>query len=376
MYRLTSLFMLALGALSSVNASKNVTDIKYCPALTPRHDGPRSVHDLRMDDIKVVGALGDSITAGFGIMGFDTTINPIIAALNSYNEYRGLSYSIGGDEGAFTIPNYVKHYQTNVTGYSKGKHIGEYCNAEDCFAEYSPNHDQLNAAQSGAIAMNLDHELDYLIPQMMLMEGVDFQNDWKMINIQIGSNDMCGACNSSYMDEVTPEKFGGYVEAAIERIHDNIPNVLVNLISTFNVSEVFPLTEGKAYCRPKNNDSSTVGNKESCSCGNSEEGLQKMYNLTAAYNEKLHSIYEKYQQNKSDTFAVVYQPANLNISGFPVEFLSNLDCFHPSLMGHQWVSKVVWNMLFSKQTMKPAVLNFNANETIYCPIDSDRIVTN
>ncbi|OAC98737.1 hypothetical protein MUCCIDRAFT_114978 [Mucor lusitanicus CBS 277.49] len=368
--------MLALGALASVNASKNVTDIKNCPALTPRRDGPQSVHDLRMDDIKVVGALGDSITAGFGIMGFDTTINPIIAALNSYNEYRGLSYSIGGDEDAFTIPNYVKHYQSSVTGYSKGKHIGEYCNADKCVAEYSPEDDQLNAAQSGAIAMNLDHELDYLIPQMKSMEGVDFENDWKMINIQIGSNDMCGACNGSYMDEVTPDKFGGYVEAAVERIHDSIPKVLINLISTFNVSELFPITEGQAYCRPKNNDSSTIGNRKSCSCGNSEEGLQKMFNLTAAYNEKLHAIYEKYQQNKSDTFAVVYQPANLNITGFPLEFFSNLDCFHPSLMGHQWVSKIVWNMLFSKQSMKPAVLNFNANETIYCPVDSDRIVTN
>lgn len=364
------------GALTSVNASKNVTDINDCPALTPRHGGPKSVHDLRMDDIKVVGALGDSITAGFGIMGFDTAIDPIIAVLNSRNEYRGLSYSIGGDKDAFTIPNYIKHYQSNVTGYSKGKHIGEYCDADGCMGTYSPEDDQLNAARSGATAMNLNHELDYLIPEMMSMEGIDFQNDWKMINIQIGSNDMCGACNSSYMDEVTPEKFTGHVEAAIKRIHDNIPNVLVNLISTFNVSELFPLTEGQAYCRPKNNDSSTIGNRKSCPCGNSEEGLQKMFNLTAAYNEKLHAIYEKYQQNKSDTFAVVYQPAHLNITGFPVEFFSNLDCFHPSLMGHQWVSKVVWNMLFSKQSMKPTVLNFNANETIYCPVDSDRIITN
>ncbi|CEP16713.1 hypothetical protein [Parasitella parasitica] len=369
MLKSTSLFILALVALASVDASTNVTDIKDCPALKPRSDGPQNVHDLRMDDIKVVGALGDSITAGFGIMGFDTTVNPVIAALNSYNEYRGLSYSIGGDKDAFTIPNYVKHYQANVTGYSVGKHIGEYCND-------SPKADQLNAAQSGAIAMNLDHELDYLIPQMMLMEGIDFENDWKMINLQIGSNDMCGACNSTYMDEVTPEKFGGYIEAAIERIHANIPNALVNLIGTFNVSELFPLTDGQAYCRPKNNDSSTIGNRKSCSCGNSPEGLEKMYNLTAAYNEKLYKIYEKYQQNKTDTFAVVYQPANLNISGFPIEFFSNLDCFHPSLIGHEWVSKVIWNQLFSKQSMKPAILNYNVNETIYCPIDSDRIVTN
>lgn len=37
----------------------------------------------------------------------------------------------------------------------------------DVFSIDSPNDDQLNAAQSGAIAMNLDHELDYLIPRKL-----------------------------------------------------------------------------------------------------------------------------------------------------------------------------------------------------------------
>lgn len=50
--------MLALGALTSVNAATNVTDIKSCPTLTPRAT-PTSVHDLRIDDIRIVGALGD-----------------------------------------------------------------------------------------------------------------------------------------------------------------------------------------------------------------------------------------------------------------------------------------------------------------------------
>lgn len=71
-----------------------------------------------------------SITAGFGIMGVNTSLPPLLAMLDSYKEYRGLSYSIGGDEGALTIPNYIKHYQPNVTGYSIGQHLGEYCNGK------------------------------------------------------------------------------------------------------------------------------------------------------------------------------------------------------------------------------------------------------
>lgn len=112
------------------------------------------------------------------------------------------------------------------------------------------------------------------------MAGRSFDTDWKMINIQIGSNDMCGACNSSYMDQVTPEKYGAYVENAIDRIHASIPKVLVNLIGTFNVSQVFPLTEGTAYCKRANDKSDPAQGSDSCPCSTSAEGLAKMDELS------------------------------------------------------------------------------------------------
>lgn len=39
--------------------AKEVTAISECPRLTARPSGPTNVTDLRADDIKVVGALGD-----------------------------------------------------------------------------------------------------------------------------------------------------------------------------------------------------------------------------------------------------------------------------------------------------------------------------
>lgn len=72
-----------------------------------------------------------SITAGFGIMGVNLSQPPLLAAFNSFNEYRGLSYSIGGDEGALTVPNYVKHYQPNLKGYSIDSHIALYCSGKE-----------------------------------------------------------------------------------------------------------------------------------------------------------------------------------------------------------------------------------------------------
>ncbi|KAM5125032.1 phospholipase B1, membrane-associated-like [Mantella aurantiaca] len=76
---------------------------------------PTSVHKLRPGDIRVVAALGDSLTAGFGARA--TSI------LDVAKEWRGISWSIGGDdtlEKVTTIPNILKKFNPNVKGFSKG----------------------------------------------------------------------------------------------------------------------------------------------------------------------------------------------------------------------------------------------------------------
>lgn len=71
-------------------------------------------------------------------------------------------------------------------------------------------------------------------------------------------------------------------------------------------------------------------------------------------------IYNKYSTENDPNFAVLYQPANIDILGFPIEALkytcprcitivlnvltwilfSNIDYFHPSKITHQWIAKV------------------------------------
>lgn len=89
-------------------------------------------------------ALGDSITAGFGIMGRNVP--------DILDEYRGLrhlprlmhrplrltltiscslfslrvrSAPIGGDDSAITMANFFRHYSPNVVGASLGRHVVE-----------------------------------------------------------------------------------------------------------------------------------------------------------------------------------------------------------------------------------------------------------
>jgi hypothetical protein len=54
---------------------------------------------------------------------------------------------------------------------------------------------------------------------------------------------------------------------------------------------------------------------------------------------------------------------------------SNIDCFHPSTLAHEWLSKMLWNMMFMQPNEKTATLQFDANAQIYCPNAADRIQT-
>ena len=73
----------------------------------------RNVHELKPSDIKVIGALGDSLTAALGANAL--TIFGLLL------ENRGRSWSIGGSkylEKSLTIPNILKKFNPNLKGYT------------------------------------------------------------------------------------------------------------------------------------------------------------------------------------------------------------------------------------------------------------------
>lgn len=137
--------------------------------------------------------------AGFALMGIDEGGSGILN-ISAITEYRGHSWAIGGDNGAVTMANFVKRYSSSLQGPSLGHHLAEICNGLFCldfirkyhtiwlisafptlstplsFSLGYPNKDVLNAALSGAIAMNLDNELDYLIRRTFVVSLCDTIN--------------------------------------------------------------------------------------------------------------------------------------------------------------------------------------------------------
>lgn len=116
----------------------------------------------RPDDFKVVMALGDSITAGFlakSPRDADIITDSLQHAQSTFdfrssilNEYRGVSYPIGNDEGAITIASILSHYSPNLTGVSIGHHpVG----SDKRKNEDQLRKDGLNVAVSGSKAKDL-----------------------------------------------------------------------------------------------------------------------------------------------------------------------------------------------------------------------------
>lgn len=148
------------------------------------------------------------------------------------------------------MPNILHYYSHNLYGASVGDHLISICfgNPYSTFffffrkqydlhiignqicpkGQYREDIDILNAAQSGARSLNLDHELDYIMD--VLQKAYDDNKvkptDWKLITIFIGSNDICHSCTEPTS---LPVSFAANVQTAIERIRKSMSHVLVQI---------------------------------------------------------------------------------------------------------------------------------------------------
>ncbi|KAI9012647.1 hypothetical protein CLU79DRAFT_805829 [Phycomyces nitens] len=290
-----------------------------CTPLTPRLDPPRSVRDLRPDDIRVVAGIGDSVMAGFGAKGIQTRfLSPKTLA-----EDRGISFAMGGDDGAITIPNLIHFYSRQLYGSSIGSQFITVCFGPTFCpdGQYRPSIGVLNAAQSGARSANLDHEIDYLLEQLDdAYKAKTIQStDWKLLTFFVGSNDMCHSC---FVPASMPQTFSIDVLAAVERIRMTVPNVLVQIVGMFEIDQIFVETQAyPKYCHPFPISTFTLQDQV-CGCAHTAANRTMMSNLLPLYNSALQSVVTYYNDPKftaNETFGIFYQPLPADIKSFPID---------------------------------------------------------
>jgi hypothetical protein len=327
-----------------------------CPALTPSVSPPIDVRHIRPTDVKAFLAMGDSITAAFAAKD--------LFKLDGIREFRGISWSIGGDDGAYTVPNFFQRVSGFPHSHAHGSSLGVQIPLEavkikgHAVRSWDPRVDQLNGAVSLAKVQDLDVQMDYLVAEAKKIQGLDFERDWKVLTILIGANNLCISCEQGRKD-ATPEFFEAKYRAILERVRREIPKVFVNAVPMFNISGVRAQQQSSSYCKLIN----PISDNE-CPCmGRSDSDRLAMDEHNALYTQVIRNVSADYAARNLTDFAVVMQPCFVDLPVLALEYLSGVDCFHPSHIAHAAMSIGLWNNMLQQEgekdtTLDPATVKF------------------
>ncbi|XP_069008959.1 phospholipase B1, membrane-associated-like [Embiotoca jacksoni] len=332
-----------------------------CTDRSPSLTTPTSIHELRPGDIKVVAAVGDSLTAGNGVGAKADNLLLVI------NEYRGLSWSIGGDENITTVttlPNILKEFNPSLTGFSKG--IGK----EDRPEAF------LNQAVAGAKCGDMVQQVRILLDKMKNDSHIDFHNDWKVITMFIGGNDICDFCTDSVF--FSPRNVVGRIRQALDILHKEVPRAVVNLVELLNIVALRELHKDKSLGCP----TWLVSLICPCILKPKEESseLQRVNDFNRAYQHAMRELIDSGRYDTQDNFTVVLQPFFREVvlprleDGRPDRSYFTPDCFHLSQKAHTLMARALWNNMLEPLGNKTFTQDFTADIELKCPSETNPFV--
>ncbi|EPB66769.1 hypothetical protein ANCCEY_14139 [Ancylostoma ceylanicum] len=146
-------------------------------SLTPAED----VHHLAPWHVSVIGAIGDSLTAGRAA-GAEYLSDLVL-------DYRGLSFAMGAEKNLTrqaSLFNIFSHFSPLLKGKSSGTATSRNISVAG-----------FNLAESGAVSEDLLEQANALVKRMKSHPEIDFDNSWKFVNVFIGSNDLCRICENT-----------------------------------------------------------------------------------------------------------------------------------------------------------------------------------
>ncbi|XP_051832183.1 phospholipase B1, membrane-associated [Antechinus flavipes] len=325
-----------------------------CPDMNPSNMVPTSVHNLKPADIKVIGALGDSLTAGNGAGSKAGEVFDVLT------QYRGLSWSIGGDNNisvTTTLPNILREFNPSLTGFSTKT------GNQDSAAAF------LNQAVAGAKAEDLPKQARRLVNLMKNDTRINFQKDWKIITLFIGGNDLCDSCKDPA--HFSPQNFSGNIEKALDILHEEVPRAFVNLVTVLTISSLRELYQEEKVDCPR------LILSFLCPCvlepeDNSTE-LATLIELNKQYQEKTHELIDSGRYDTRDDFTVVLQPFLERVpmpktsEGLPDSSFFAPDCFHFHSKAHARAAKALWNNMLEPVGAKNNEVHFEIMVDLICP---------
>ena len=257
-------------------------------------------------DIKHVMAIGESMTIGW-------------AQLNLPLEFRGRSFSMGGDPKVTTMPNILEEL-ANVTLNGKS-HGTKPISRAQCDQRQFERVCGLNAALEGAGVSTAQAQLDYI------QAHLDDESGWKLITVFIGLAD---AVFGSTPEEHFKEQFGAVLKR-LSTWHNTFANVV--LLPT-QIAGVRDIIARHPVCRFANAvDHSRIAN---FSWTNSSTWNRRL----AGYNRRIAEVASDVKDTPSFRLRTRHFFEDFRPNDSLVE---KIDCFHPNAKLSAAMAVGLWN---------------------------------
>eukprot|EP00931_Biecheleriopsis_adriatica_P079882 TRINITY_DN53224_c0_g1_i1.p1 TRINITY_DN53224_c0_g1~~TRINITY_DN53224_c0_g1_i1.p1 ORF type:complete len:470 (-),score=83.81 TRINITY_DN53224_c0_g1_i1:114-1487(-) len=333
-----------------------------CPQLSPRPSLPERADDVRPDEVSVVMAMGDSMTAGFNLK------KPWM------KEHRGWSFSAGGEPSAVTLATLLKAYNPEVIGPSMGirditQQIGKAaapCAAKD-YAVCG-----LNAAVDGSRVSWLPSQLTWLEQRLGELRPGNWKNEWKMLtilsgldDIVFGPNNFLNTTNRNEPAFATPvaDVEQGF-DTLLAELHSRFPRLLVNILALPEDLETAE-TLHSGQCKFTNFVFSHTGVKWT--------NRSEWHDHIVKYNRALVRVVKRWQDKACTTRSCEMQVAlRLTFAKTPINRtgLDPIDCFHPNLRLSEAMAISLWNEMLNgvpPQQADPWTIRWAQNATCLLP---------
>lgn len=339
--------VLAAVSEASFECPSWASDPQFNCDIPAKTEGDKTVTTLTPHDFSAIMSVGDSITAGFAMQDL-----PV--------EYRGLVYSTGGTDGAKTIGNWLRLYNPNITGHCYKNTV-----------PLDPYGCGLSGAVSGAVVSDIPSQVDTIVKNMENTakhpEFAGLMDEWKLLTFFIGANDAC-ACTS---DSHSPENYETNLRTALQTVQDKLPNTFVSVVTLFNISQVW---DEAANFSTRCLDEIQI--LKECHCLNKNETQRTiMDEHSVAFNQISEKVVAEFaaENTGSTTFTAVVQPGiqDMYFANWGEEFLSDLDCFHPSTCTDGGMAYALWNNMFTPPGKKATSFDPHNTLSFVCPGEGD-----
>lgn len=291
---------------------------KYLNSIDPHEIYPDDVNMIKPHHIRVIGAMGDSLTIG-------SRAENIVGQRQRYPGnafFTGMDFEVDRHLTVYNIFRIIAEKTGNkLFGGSTGIDYGE--------------NTGLNVAIGGMKSDDILRQAKELVSRIKANKEINIENDWKLVSLWIGTNDV-GTLGYRLEDPIPVDEYKSHIEKGLLYLKENLPRTIVSIVGMFPAQL---LQEAQSILK-NGKRARTVENQK------------KLDDLSDGYRNVSYDFQNNEHFNSND-FTVVVQPFATEYTDSyrdehgkynPTFYASDL--FHLSKFGHAVLAKHYWLNLF------------------------------